>query len=47
MKIFKTITTEVKKFEKFYLAEEYHQDYKKKSYNPYAMRFLPKLINLN
>ena len=26
MKIFKTITTEVKKFEKFYFAEEYHQD---------------------
>lgn len=35
MKIFKIITTEVKKFEKFYFAEEYHQDYKKKNpYNP-------------
>jgi peptide-methionine (S)-S-oxide reductase len=46
MKIFKTITTEVKKFEKFYLAEEYHQDYKKKNpYNPYIMKVSAPRIN--
>ena len=46
MKIFKTITTEVKKFEKFYFAEEYHQDYKKKNpYNPYIMKVSAPRIN--
>jgi peptide-methionine (S)-S-oxide reductase len=46
MKIFKTITTEVKKFEKFYLAEKYHQDYKKKNpYNPYIMKVSAPRIN--
>ena len=46
MKIFKIITTEVKKFEKFYLAEEYHQDYKKKNpYNPYIMKVSAPRIN--
>ena len=46
MKLFKTITTEVKKFEKFYLAEEYHQDYKKKNpYNPYIMKVSAPRIN--
>lgn len=32
-KIYKLITTEVLKFNKFYRAEEYHQDYKKKNPN--------------
>ena len=46
MKIFKTITTEVKKFKKFYLAEENHQDYKKKNpYNPYIMKVSAPRIN--
>ena len=46
MKIFKIITTEVKKFEKFYPAEEYHQDYKKKNpYNPYIMKVSAPRIN--
>ena len=36
MKLFKTITTEVKKFEKFYLAEEYHQQYLAKNPNGYC-----------
>lgn len=38
-KIYKLITTEVLKFNKFYRAEEYHQDYKKKNPNDiYIMR---------
>ena len=33
----KEIITEVKKIDKFYYAEEYHQDYEKKNpYNPYV-----------
>tara|TARA_B100001769_G_C22016209_1_gene546102 strand:+ start:175 stop:885 length:711 start_codon:yes stop_codon:yes gene_type:complete len=33
----KNIITEVKKIDKFYYAEEYHQDYEKKNpYNPYV-----------
>ena len=35
-KIYPKIVTEVKKFEKFYLAEDYHQDYKENNpNNPY------------
>ena len=30
-KTYKLITTDVLKFNKFYRAEEYHQDYKKKT----------------
>lgn len=38
-KIYNLITTEVLKFNKFYRAEEYHQDYKKKNPNDiYIMR---------
>ena len=34
--IYPVIVNEIKKFEKFYLAESYHQDYKiKNPYNPY------------
>jgi len=34
--IYPVIVTEIKKFEKFYLAENYHQDYKiKNPNNPY------------
>jgi len=32
-KTYPKIVTEVKKFEKFYIAEDYHQDYKKKNPN--------------
>ena len=32
-KIYPKIVTEVKKFEKFYIAEDYHQDYKEKNPN--------------
>lgn len=40
-----TITTEVKKFTKFYDGEDYHQDYEKKNpYNPYIMNVsIPRL----
>lgn len=44
--LFKKITTQVKPFEKFYVAEDYHQDYKKK--NPssvYIMRVSAPRIN--
>ena len=38
-KTYKLITTEILKFNKFYRAEEYHQDYKKKNPNDiYIMR---------
>ena len=38
-KIHSLITTEVLKFKKFYRAEEYHQDYKKKNpYDNYIMK---------
>ena len=38
-KIHRLITTEVLKFKKFYRAEEYHQDYKKKNpYDNYIMK---------
>ena len=40
------ITTEVKKFKEFYLAEKYHQDYKKKNpYNPYILNVSAPRIN--
>ena len=40
------ITTEVLKFKEFYLAEEYHQDYKKKNpYNPYILNVSAPRIN--
>ena len=40
------ITTEVLKFKAFYLAEEYHQDYKKKNpYNPYILNVSAPRIN--
>ena len=44
--LFKKITTQVKPFQKFYVAEDYHQDYKKK--NPssvYIMRVSAPRIN--
>ena len=53
--IFPTIVTEVKKFEKFYLAEDYHQDYKEKNPNnayiwnvsvPRINKFKSKFTNL-
>ncbi|MEL0183355.1 MAG: peptide-methionine (S)-S-oxide reductase MsrA [Bacteroidota bacterium] len=45
-KIFFKVTTEVKKFNKFYEAEDYHQDYKKKNpYNPYIMKVSAPRIN--
>ena len=45
-KIFYKVTTEVKKFNKFYEAEDYHQDYKKKNpYNPYIMKVSAPRIN--
>ena len=35
--IYRDIVTEVKKFDKFYIAEDYHQDYEKKNpYSPYV-----------
>ena len=40
------ITTEVKKFSQFYLAEKYHQDYKKKNpYSPYILNVSAPRIN--
>ncbi|MBT4297115.1 MAG: peptide-methionine (S)-S-oxide reductase, partial [Flavobacteriaceae bacterium] len=40
------ITTEVMKFKEFYLAEKYHQDYKKKNpYNPYILNVSAPRIN--
>ena len=45
-KTYHKITTEVKKFNKFYVAEDYHQDYKKKNpYNPYIMKVSAPRIN--
>jgi len=45
-KTYYKITTEVKKFNKFYVAEDYHQDYKKKNpYNPYIMNVSAPRIN--
>ena len=53
--IFPRIVTEVKKFEKFYLAEDYHQDYKEKNPNnayiwnvsvPRINKFKSKFTNL-
>lgn len=45
-KTFFKVTTEVKKFNKFYEAEDYHQDYKKKNpYNPYIMKVSAPRIN--
>lgn len=44
--LFKKITTQVIQFEKFYIAEEYHQDYKKKNPNNlYIMRVSAPRIN--
>jgi len=45
-KTYYKITTEVLKFKTFYLAEEYHQDYKKKNpYNPYILNVSAPRIN--
>jgi len=45
-KTYYNITTEVLKFKAFYLAEEYHQDYKKKNpYNPYILNVSAPRIN--
>lgn len=45
-KTYYKITTEVLKFKEFYLAEEYHQDYKKKNpYNPYILNVSAPRIN--
>jgi len=45
-KTYYKITTEVLKFKAFYLAEEYHQDYKKKKpYNPYILNVSAPRIN--
>lgn len=45
-KTYYKITTEVLKFKAFYLAEEYHQDYKKKNpYNPYILNVSAPRIN--
>ena len=45
--IYKKIVTEVKKFFSFYIAEDYHQDYKKKNpNNPYIWRVsIPRINN--
>ena len=44
--LFKKITTQVIKFQKFYIAEEYHQDYKKKNPNNlYIMKVSAPRIN--
>ena len=44
--IYQKIVTEVKKFEKFYLAEDYHQDYKEKNpNNPYIWNVSVPRIN--
>ena len=45
-KTYYKITTEVLKFKSFYIAEEYHQDYKKKNpYNPYILNVSAPRIN--
>lgn len=45
-KTYYKITTEVLKFKAFYLAEEYHQDYKKKNpFNPYILNVSAPRIN--
>ena len=45
-KVFKKITTEVIPFKKFYVAENYHQDYKKKNPNDlYIMKVSAPRIN--
>ena len=45
-KTYYKITTEVMKFKEFYLAEKYHQDYKKKNpYNPYILNVSAPRIN--
>ena len=45
-KTYYKITTEVVKFKEFYLAEKYHQDYKKKNpYNPYILNVSAPRIN--
>ena len=45
-KVYKKITTEVIPFEKFYVAENYHQDYKKKNPNDlYIMKVSAPRIN--
>ena len=44
--IYKKIVTEVKKFDKFYLAEDYHQDYKiNNPNNPYLLKVSVPRIN--
>ena len=45
--IYKKIVTEVKKFSSFYIAEDYHQDYKKKNpNNPYIWSVsIPRINN--
>lgn len=45
-KVYKNITTQVTKFNKFYIAEYYHQDYKKKNPNDlYIMKVSTPRIN--
>ena len=45
-KVYKNITTQVTKFNKFYIAEYYHQDYKKKNPNDlYIMKVSVPRIN--
>ena len=45
-KVYKNITTQVTKFNKFYIAEYYHQDYKKKNPNDlYIMKVSAPRIN--
>ena len=45
-KFYYKITTEVKKFSQFQLAEKYHQDYKKKNpYSPYILNVSAPRIN--
>ena len=45
-KVYKNITTQVTKFSKFYIAEYYHQDYKKKNPNDlYIMKVSVPRIN--
>ncbi len=44
--IYREIVTEVKKFDKFYIAEDYHQDYKvNNSNNPYLLKVSVPRIN--
>ena len=46
-KVYKKITTEVIPFKKFYVAENYHQDYKKKNPNDlYIMKVSAPRINI-